>query len=147
MIIYKNSAPTASMLIVKNDKVLLARRNVEPFKGEYDVVGGFLKYGEDPTAGVRRETEEETGLTVRIIKMLGVYMDTYGKGGKRTLNFYYVGEIVSGRIKAKDDVAALEWFPIDKPPRPAFRSQRRVFKDLLKWHLAQGHRSSPTETT
>ena len=132
MIIYKNSAPTASMLIIKKDKVLLAKRDVAPFKGQYDIVGGFLKYGEHPDAGVLRETVEETGLKVRIIKMLGVYMDTYGKGGRRILNFYYVGEIISGRIKAQDDVAELEWFPIDKPPRPAFKSQVRVFKDLMK---------------
>ena len=111
------------MLIVRNDQVLLAKRNVEPFRGEYDVVGGFLKYGEDPVTGVRRETAEETGLKVRIIKMLGVYMDTYGKGGKRTLNFYYVGEIISGQIKAKDDVAELEWFSLNKPPSPLSKAR------------------------
>ena len=70
--------------------------------------------------------------------MLGVYMDSYGKGGKRTLNFYYVGEIISGRIKAKDDVAELKWFPINKPPRPAFKSQVRFFKDLQKWYQHRG---------
>ncbi len=124
------------MLIIKKDKVLLAKRDVEPFKGKYDVVGGFLKDGEDPVTGVVRETAEETGLKVKILEMLGVYMDTYGKGGKRTLNFYYIGEISGGRIRAKDDVAELEWFPITEPPRPAFKSQVKVFHDLLKWYLA-----------
>ena len=138
MIIYKNSAPTASILIIKANKVLLAKRNVEPFKGRYDVVGGFLKYGEDPITGVLRETHEETGLKVKILGALGVYMDTYGRGGKCTLNFYYIGSIISGRIRAKDDVAELRWFPINKPPRPAFRSQVKVFKDLRKWAVDRG---------
>ncbi len=138
MVIYKNSAPTASILIVRGDKVLLAKRDVEPFKGEFDVVGGFLQYGEHPLRGVLRETREETGLKVKVLAFLGVYMDTYGKGGKSTLNFYYIGSIVSGRIGAKDDVAALKWFPISRLPSPAFKSQLRVFKDLQKWHRAQG---------
>jgi len=141
MIIYKNSAPTASILIMRDNEVLLAKRDVEPFKGEYDVVGGFLKYGEDPVSGVLRETVEETGLKVKILGTLGVYMDAYGKGGKRTLNFYYVGSIISGRIRAKDDVAELTWFPIDKLPRPAFRSQLKVFRDLRKWYVKQGAES------
>ncbi|MGE5072885.1 MAG: NUDIX domain-containing protein [Anaerolineae bacterium] len=133
MVIYKNSAPTASMLIVRNNQVLLARRNVEPFKGKVDVIGGFLKYGEHPLRGVLRETQEETGLTVTILDFLGVYMDRYGHGGKRTLNFYYVGRILSGRMRAKDDVAALEWFRLDRLPRPAFHSQEKVFRDLKRW--------------
>ncbi len=139
MVIYKNSAPTASILIVRGDKVLLARRGFPPFKGKFDVVGGFLKYGEQPIRGVLRETREETGLKVRILAFLGVYMDTYGRGGKSTLNFYYIGSIVSGRIEANDDVAELKWFPISRLPSPAFKSQLRVFKDLRRWYRAQGN--------
>ncbi len=134
MVIYKNSAPTASILIVRGNQVLLARRGVDPFKGKYDVVGGFLRYGEDPITGALREAREETGLTVKILSMLGVHVDTYGRGGKRTLNFYYVGSIVRGRMKATDDVAELTWFPLNRLPMPAFKSQLSVFKDLRKWH-------------
>lgn len=132
--IYKNSAPTASVLIVKGDKVLLAKRGIEPFKGEYDTVGGFLKYGEDPITGVLREAEEESGLKVKILDMLGIFMDTYGEGGKYTINLYYVGEIVSGKMKADDDVAELEWFPIMNLPKPAFKNELKAFEALQKWY-------------
>ncbi len=133
MVIYKNSAPTASVLILRDRRLLLARRNAEPHKGEYDVVGGFLKYGEDPLAGALRETLEETGLEVHILGFLGVYMDRYGRNGKHTLNFYYVGSIKSGRIRPQDDVAELIWFPLDELPDTAFRSQQQVFRDLRRW--------------
>jgi len=133
MTIYMNSAPTAAILIVRHDQVLLARRADEPFKGQYDIVGGFLEYGEHPVAGVRREVQEETGLRVKVLDLLGVYMDTYGPRGKRTLNFYYVGSISSGRMRAKDDVAQLKWFPLDELPPLAFRSQAAAVRDLRKW--------------
>lgn len=133
MVIYMNSAPTASMLILRGRDVLLARRGVEPFQGMYDIVGGFLEYGEHPLDGVHREVLEETGLRVRVLDLLGVYMDTYGPGGKSTLNFYYVGSITSGRMRARDDVAQLKWFPLAKPPRMAFRSHTTALRDLRKW--------------
>ncbi len=131
--LYMNSAPTASVFILRKGEVLLARRQFAPFKGKYDVVGGFLEYGEHPLKGARRETREETGLKVRILGLLGVYMDTYGPGGKSTLNFYYVGSVLSGRMRAKDDVAELKWFPLDKPPHMAFKSQAVAIRDLRKW--------------
>jgi ADP-ribose pyrophosphatase YjhB (NUDIX family) len=133
MTLYLNSAPTASMLIVRDDELLLARRGFQPFKGMYDIVGGFLEYGEHPLDGVHREVREETGLRVRVLDLLGVYMDTYGPGGKSTLNFYYIGCIAGGRMRAKDDVAQLKWFPLSKPPRLAFESQSVAIKDLRKW--------------
>ncbi len=133
MTIYRNSAPTASVLILRKDHVLLAKRKVEPFQGQYDVVGGFLEYGEHPLHGAIREAREETGLNVKILDLLGVYMDTYGPGGKSLLNFYYVGSVVNGRMRANDDVAALEWFPLENVPRTAFKSQHTAFRDLRRW--------------
>lgn len=135
--IYFNSKPTASILLLDKDKVLLGKRAIEPFKGKYDIIGGFLKNGEDPVTGVLRETKEETGLKIKITEFFGIYMDTYGKGGDYTLNIYYLGKIISGKMKASDDVAQLEWVPISKLPKPAFKSQEKVFVDLQEWYLAR----------
>ncbi len=131
--LYMNSAPTASVFILRKGQVLLARRQFAPFKGKYDVVGGFLEYGEHPRRAAHRETREETGLKVRILDLLGVYMDTYGPGGKSTLNFYYVASVLGGTMRAKDDVAGLKWFPLNKLPRMAFKSQVVAVRDLRKW--------------
>ncbi len=131
--LYMNSAPTASVFIIRKGEVLLAKRQFAPLKGKYDVVGGFLEYGEHPLNGAHRETREETGLKVKIIDLLGVYMDTYGPAGKSTLNFYYIGRSLGGRMRARDDVAQLKWFPLDKPPRLAFKSQATAIQDLQQW--------------
>ncbi|HJY99037.1 MAG TPA: NUDIX hydrolase [Patescibacteria group bacterium] len=135
--IYQDSKPTASVLLVKDDKVLLAKRSIEPFKGMYDVIGGFLKEGEDPIVGVKREVKEETGLNIKILDFLGIYMDTYGSTGQHTFNVYYVGEITGGEMSAQEDVAELEWVPIASPPEMAFRSQDKTLKDLQKWYSKQ----------
>ena len=135
--IYLNSKPTASVLIMKGDKLLLAKRSTNPYKGKYGVVGGFLENGEDPKSGALREVKEETGLTARIEKFLGIYVDKYEKG-EFTFNLCYVGRIAGGKMKAQDDVASLEWFDLDSLPKPPFKSQIEVFKDLKKWYFGRG---------
>lgn len=132
--IYENSKPAAGALIIKDGKkVLLTRRGVVPCKGKYDAVGGFLKYNENPRKCVTREVVEETGLKVKIIDLLGIYTDTYGRGGDAVLVLYYVCKIVLGTPKPQDDVAELVWFSIDKIPKMAFPHQKKVIKDLKKW--------------
>ena len=63
---YRNSAPAAGAAIVRDGRVLLAVRGVEPHKGKFDVPGGFLRMGEEPVAGVKREVKEETGLEIDV---------------------------------------------------------------------------------
>lgn len=48
---YHNSKPCAGALVVRDGKVLLAQRGVEPFKGYWDIPGGFLEAGEHPEHG------------------------------------------------------------------------------------------------
>jgi len=134
--IYQNSTPAVGILLIKNDKVLLAKRARKPNRETLDSIGGFLKYGEGPQKAVLREAKEETGFTVKITNLLGVYTDTYGKTGEPVILTYYLGKIVTGNMKAQDDVASLHWIPIEKIPykKVAFKSIRKALKDLQKWH-------------
>lgn len=132
---YQNSKPTVNILPIQGDKVLLCVRGRDPHKGEMDTIGGFLEYGEDPLACARREAKEETGLDIIPKEILNIYPDTYGNGGVETLNISYLGEIVSGEMKAMDDVAELKWVPIaDLPPADGFESCRKMLADLKDWY-------------
>lgn len=130
-----NSSPTASAIPIKENKILLAKRAINPHKGKYDFIGGFLNRDEDPKKGVVRETKEETGLDVKVIRIFNIYMDKYKYQGELmdTLNIYYIVEIIGGKEKAQDDVASLRWFPIDKlPTNMAFKHNQQIKKDLTK---------------
>lgn len=133
IIYYKNSKPTASILPIKEGKVLLSKRGIEPYIGKYDIIGGFLKNGEDPKVGAKREALEETGLTIEPKEMLGIYMDRYGEDDIYTLNIHYIGDITGGVMKAKDDVASLHWFDIGNLPSDlGFQNTKNALKDLQK---------------
>ena len=118
---YASSVPTACALCVDDDgRVLLARRAGEPFRGAWDLPGGFLEDGEHPLDALRRELREETGLEIEPVGFLGVWMDWYGAGpaANSTLNLVWTARVVGGREQAADDVSELRWFvPNDLPPR------------------------------
>jgi len=101
-------------------RVLLARRAAEPFKGYWDIPGGFLDEGEHPLDGMRRELREETGLEVDPLEFLGTWMDRYGgdSTAEATLNFYWTVRAVGGEPAPADDVDDLRWFaPAELPGR------------------------------
>lgn len=130
---YRNAKPCASVLIVKDGKVLLAKRGREPFRGAYDIIGGFIEADELPEDAAVREAKEETGLDVKITSLLGTYVDRYGEGGDYTLNLHYIGEILSGDMKPMDDIVGLEWFNISEVPLDSgFQNTKDGLRDLKK---------------
>lgn len=115
---YANSEPTACALCVDDrGRVLLARRANDPFKGYWDLPGGFLEEGEHPLDALRRELREETSLEVEPVDFLGVWMDRHAYDAQAvTLNLYWTARVVSGSPRAADDVSELAWFAPDEFP-------------------------------
>lgn len=109
---YENPAPGAGIILIEDGKALIAYRAIDPHKGVVDIVGGFIQRNETPEQAALRELKEETGLDAEITAFLGAYPDTYGPGGKPTLNFIYVGQRTGGTMRADDDVAELHWIPV-----------------------------------
>ncbi|KAH7313579.1 NUDIX hydrolase domain-like protein [Stachybotrys elegans] len=62
-------------------KVLIGKRKNAPGIGVYQMPGGHLEFGEDILRCAERETEEETGLKVRGVKILTVTNSVFDKYG------------------------------------------------------------------
>lgn len=52
------------------DKILMCKREKEPYKGKFNLVGGKVENGEDELYAAYRELEEETGITKKDIKLI-----------------------------------------------------------------------------
>ncbi len=131
---YENAKPCVGALITQNGRVLLARRAGPPAAGAWDLPGGFLEAWEHPEAGLVREIQEETGLTVRPVRLLGIFPDRYGADGDYTLNLHYLAEVVAGVPTPASDVAALAWFGPDEIPADlAFANVRQALAAWREW--------------
>ena len=139
-ILYHSSSPCMGAIPIEGSRVLLARRGIEPYRGSWNVVGGFLDYGEDPVEGLLREVLEETGCTCRILDFITQTADVYGEAGAALFNSYYAVELLSGTMTPQDDVAELCWFDLDDlPPDIPFESDRRALEVLQGKLDAKAH--------
>ena len=135
--VFARSYPGVAVLPIKDGSVLIAKRARQPKKGTWDSIGGFMKEGESPSKAAFREAKEETGLEIKLGRLLGIYTDSYTYEGivYETLNLYYLAEIIGGQLRAKDDVSGLVWFPINKLPEDVgFKSFGRALRDLKNWY-------------
>jgi 8-oxo-dGTP diphosphatase len=93
-----------------DDRVLLIRRGNEPFKGAYALPGGFVEMGETVEAACRREVEEETGLEVGALVLVGVYSDPSRDPRGHTVSVVYTTRLSHAAVpRAGSDAACAEW--------------------------------------
>jgi ADP-ribose pyrophosphatase YjhB (NUDIX family) len=119
----------AAVLIEQDGHVLLVRRTNEPFRGLWTLPAGFINGGEDPAEAAARECLEETGLIVRVKRVLDIIS---GKEHPRGADFtiIYQAVVVSGELKPDDDADAAEWFGRDQLPPLAFRATQKVLQSF-----------------
>lgn len=115
----------AAVLIEQDGRVLLVRRANEPFRGLWTLPAGFVDAREDPAEAAARECFEETGLTVRVMRVLDVVA---GREHERGADFIivYLAQVTSGNLAPADDADAVEWFPRDNLPPLAFDATKKV---------------------
>ncbi len=120
-----------AVLIIKDGKVLLARRVNVPGQGQWTLPAGFVDAGEDPRWAAQRECKEETGLDVEITDLFDVLYGQEHVRGAHIL-IVYRGEIRSGEMNAADDVDKVAFFPFDSLPPLAFSTTQKIIEKAHK---------------
>jgi NADH pyrophosphatase NudC (nudix superfamily) len=118
---YDNPLPTTIGLVVRDGRLLLLRRAIEPQRGWWDTVGGFIAAGETAEETMRREAREEIGADVVIERQLGTYASVYGDTGLQTLGIAFVCRLPDdAEVCISEESSAHAWFAPEELPRLAF---------------------------
>ena len=125
MPIYENPAPATCIVTVDDaERLLLVKRSVDPKKGYWCLPGGFMELQETPEAAGLRELHEETGLTGKIDRLLGVTTNN-SQQYDTVLMVGFLVQSYEGALIAGDDADAADWFAYPDLPEIAFDSHRR----------------------
>lgn len=102
----------SAAIIVKDGKVLMVRRAVKEGELMWQFPAGAIEDGETAEQAAVRETQEETGLTVEAIKLLGERV--HPKTGR--LMSYTAAEVINGEAHVADDeeLDAIAWVAHDE---------------------------------
>jgi ADP-ribose pyrophosphatase YjhB (NUDIX family) len=115
---YHNPAPVALAVIEHDGRLVLIRRSKAPLAGYWAPPAGYVELGESVPEAVVREAREETGLTIALDGLLGVY----SQPDVSVVLIAYRARAVSGEPVAGDDAADIGLFgrgrlPVQLPPQ------------------------------
>jgi 8-oxo-dGTP diphosphatase len=104
----------SAAIIVSEGRVLMVRRRISEGELMWQFPAGAIEAGESAEEAAARETEEETGLTVKVLRLLGerVHPKT------QRLMSYTACEPISGEAHVADDdeLDAVAWVALDEIP-------------------------------
>ncbi len=103
-------------------KILLIKRNGEPFAGSWALPGGFVDANETLDVAARRELEEETGLRDVFLEQLYSFGDPGRDPRGHTVSVAYYALVRQDQHtpQASTDASEAEWFPASRLPKLAF---------------------------
>lgn len=106
----------------RDGQILMTQRNHEPKLGAWSFPSGFVDAYEDVEAAAVREAWEETGIRVRIDRLLGVYQEP----GSRVIFLAYAATAEPGEPVPGDECFDVRFFPPDELPPAAFHHDSAI---------------------
>ncbi len=119
---------SACVIIEQDGKILLIDRSDGL---GYTIPGGIVRYKETVEQCVLREAAEETGYSVAISSIVGVYSSLKRDPRFRAASIAYKGSIVSGSVRASG-----EGKPCWREPQEVFGRMAFDCEEMLKDYLS-----------
>ena len=114
-----------------SERVLLVKASRGFTKGMWNIPGGFVCYAEAPEEGMVREMKEETGLDVRLERLLGVFTQKFGSPYYMRGHMYLARATTTTLRLQEDEIADAQWFPLAEARRLVLNPFGRKAMDAL----------------
>ena len=113
----------------EQNRVVLVRRAIEPGYGKWVFPGGYVDRGEEVQAAAVREAREETGLDVRLDRLINIY----SYAGRVPVIVVYAATMIGGCLGCDDEGLEARFFEPETIPwqELAFRSTHEALREFL----------------
>jgi len=110
------------VVLGRGGQILMEHRSDD---GLWGLPGGRVEPGESITSAAVREVKEETGLTVKIVRLLGVYSEPKGRivrfpdngDVRHKIDVLVEARIIRGKLTLSHESRALRFFPLSRLPK------------------------------
>ena len=115
-VLFKNPASAAAAVVLDPAcRVLLIRRRIPPYRGEWALPAGYQEIDEHPQETVVREVREETGIEIEVTGLHDVVY--FPDDPRKPANvIVFLCRPVGGELKAGSDASEAAWFELDRLP-------------------------------
>jgi 8-oxo-dGTP diphosphatase len=124
---------SVDIVILKDEKIILAKRNIPPYRGYWSLPGSIILKNEKMVDTVNRSSKEELGIEVVNCTFIGTY-ETFTKY-RHYIAHLFVAKYKSGKIKL--DFQSSRGMLVDPKSIPdnTVPIQKLMIKDALKNNL------------
>ena len=135
--------PAAAVAVIQDDSVLMVQR---ADSRKWTLPGGTLEFGESLPECAVREMEEETGLAVEIVDIVGTYTNpdikiAYSDGEVRQeFTVVFLAHARNQFVKIDSESLSYRWIPMSETDSLQMASSQRLRLDDLKVYLATGQK-------
>ena len=129
-----SKVPRLCIDIVINDssgRILLTKRAIEPYFGEWHIPGGSVRFHETLEDAVKRIAKEELGIKIKPVKLLG-FMEFLKEDKERrhSVSLVFQAEIIAGEITLDKQAADFGFFE-DIPEKTVAEHKDFILKNLF----------------
>ena len=130
--------------VFKNNQILLVKERED---GRWSLPGGWADVCESPSTGAEREVQEESGYSVKTIKLVAL-RDTLKhpyspRNPNHLLKMIFLCELQGGQAKENIEISEINFFPVNN--LPPLSQGRTIQADILLLHRHHEHPDLPTE--
>ena len=98
--------------------------------GMYALPGGFVENGETVEAAAERELLEETSITARVERLLGIYSEPGRDPRGHVASAVFLMRYETGEARGGDDAAEAVWLPLNRLPIDMAFDHARIISDF-----------------
>ena len=135
----------ASNLIVNRDSLLLVREAKREAHGRYSLPAGKVEPGETIGEAAVREAREETGLTVEVLALVGIYHCPVTSEGTAVVNHVFESRVADGVIAPTEAHPEVRFVPFSELEELASAHRLRGTHVLRALHALRTGRRLPLD--
>ncbi len=124
-VLYLEPKVAAVVLASRDGRLVLVRRGIEPALGQWSFPSGYVDRGEAVEEAAIREVREETGLEVKLDRLVGLY----SRSGSPVVLAVYSASVVGGTLAPGPEVQEVGLFHPDEMPPLPFPHDEQILQD------------------